>query len=40
MIYKYLIKGSGKEGHITTEYGSAGGKQFKHSKLNLKEPPF
>jgi hypothetical protein len=40
MIYKYLIKGAGEQGHVTSEYGSSGGKSFQHKAFEVTEPPF
>lgn len=40
MIYKYLIKGAGAQGHATADYSGAGGKKFRHKQLAVKEAPF
>lgn len=40
MIYKYIVKGTGAEGHATADYSATGGKKFKHKRLQLKEAPF
>jgi len=39
MIYKYQIRGMGKQGHATADYGK-GKKVYKHAPLQVKEAPF
>lgn len=37
MIYKYVLKGDGKDGHVTAEFGGSNGKQFLHQSLSKDE---
>lgn len=39
MTYKYKLRSKAKEGHIAGEF-QAGGKQFKHKKIEASSVPF